>query len=100
MLAQNANMLFIPEFYRARAAGVILAATLLASCGSSSDTPKSPPQLHLACQTVKCDCRAPSTSLFTQGEKTEVIWRQNGDAACPPGFVLERADVDFLGRRQ
>jgi len=99
-MAQNAKMSFIPKSSPARAAGVILAATLLASCGNSSDTPKSPPQLHLACQTVKCDCRAPSSSLFTQGETTEVIWRQNGDAACPPGFVLERADVDFLGRRK
>ena len=99
-MAQNAKMSFTPKSTLGRAAGVILAAALLASCGSSSDTPKLPPQLHLACQTVKCDCRALSTSLFTQGETTEVIWRQNGDAACPPGFTLERADVDFLGRRK
>jgi hypothetical protein len=99
MMAQNANMSFITEFYRSRPAGVILATALLTSC-SSSETPKSPPQLHLACQTVECDCRAPKTSLFSPGEKTEVIWRQNGDAACPPGFTLERVEVDFLGRRK
>jgi hypothetical protein len=99
-MAQNANMSFISKFDLARHAGVILATALVASCGSSSDTPKAPPQLHLACQTVACDCRAPKTSLFSDAETVEIIWRKNGDAACPAGFTLERAKVDFLGRRK
>jgi hypothetical protein len=81
---------------------MILAATLVASCGSSrsSDTPTAPPQLHLACQTVECACRGPKTSLFSDAETTDIIWQPNGDAACPAGFTLERVEVDFLGRRK
>lgn len=100
MTAQNAKMSLIRKFYPARPAGVILATALLASCGSSSDTPKGPPQLHLACQTVECECRGEKTGLFSDREITEIVWRQNGDATCPKGFVLERVRVDFLGRRK
>ena len=99
MAAQNAKMSFIRKFLPARHAGVFLAAALLASCGSS-DTPKVPPQLHLACQTVECECRGAKNSLFSDREITEITWRQNGDATCPAGFVLERMRVDFLGRRK
>ncbi|MFT5488190.1 MAG: hypothetical protein ACI9MU_003115, partial [Alphaproteobacteria bacterium] len=67
---------------------------------SSSDTPKAPPQLHLACQTVDCECRGEKISLFTDREITEIVWRKNGDATCPTGFILERVRVDFLGRRK
>lgn len=73
---------------------------LLASCGGGSSTPKGPPQLHLACQTVECECRSEKTSIFADREITEIVWRQNGDATCPAGFVLERVRVDFLGRRK
>ena len=100
MAAQNAKMSFISKFLPARHAGVFLATALLASCGSSSDTPKGPPQLHLACQTVECECRGERVSLFSDREITEIAWRQNGDATCPAGFVLERVRVDFLGRRK
>jgi hypothetical protein len=96
MAAQNAKMSFIRKFVPARHAGVFLATALLTSCGSS-DTPKRPPQLHLACQTVECECRGAKNSLFSD---SEIIWRQNGDATCPAGFVLERVRVDFLGRRK
>jgi len=100
MAAQNAKMSFISKILPARHAGVFLATALLASCGSSSDTPKGPPQLHLACQTVECECRGERVSLFSDREITEIAWRQNGDATCPAGFVLERVRVDFLGRRK
>ncbi|CAN0589386.1 unnamed protein product, partial [Laminaria digitata] len=79
---------------------VVLVTALLASCGSSSDSPKRPPQLHLACQTVECECRGERTSIFADREITEIVWRRNGDATCPAGFVLERVEVDFLGRRR
>ena len=100
MAAQNAKMSFISKFLPARYAGVFLATALLASCGSSSDTPNGPPQLPLACQTVECECRGAKNSLFSDREITEITWRQNGDATCPAGFVLERVRVDFLGRRK
>lgn len=92
-------MSFIRKFLPALHAGIFLAAALLASCGNS-DTPKGPPQLHLACQTVECECRGVKNSLFSDSEITEITWRQNGDATCPAGFVLERVRVDFLGRRK
>lgn len=100
MTAQNAKMSFISKFCPARHVGVFLATALLASCGSGSEIPKGPPQLHLACQTVECECRGERTSLFSDPEITEIVWRQNGDATCPAGFVLERVRVDFLGRRK
>jgi len=103
MAAQNAKMSFISKFLPVRHAGVFLATALLASCGSSSsssDTPKRPPQLHLACQTVECECRGEKISLFSDREIAEIAWRQNGDATCPAGFVLEHVRVDFLGRRK
>ncbi|MFT5487843.1 MAG: hypothetical protein ACI9MU_002765, partial [Alphaproteobacteria bacterium] len=80
MTAQNAKMSFISKIDTVRHAGVFLAAALLASCGSSSDKPKAPPQLHLACQTVDCECRGEKISLFTDREITEIVWRKNGDA--------------------
>jgi hypothetical protein len=100
MAARNAKMSFISKFLPARHAGVFLATALLVSCGSSSGTPKGPPQLHLACQTVECECRGERVGLFSDREITEIVWRQNGDATCPTGFVLERVRVDFLGRRK
>lgn len=93
-------MSFISKIYPRRHAGVFLAAALLVSCGSSSDTPKAPPQLHLACQTVDCECRGKSTSIFADREIIDIVWRKNGDATCPKDFELERVRVDFLGRRK
>jgi len=84
--------------YTTRIAAALFAVTLLASCGSSA--PKAVPQLHLACQTVECECRSVKTSLFDDRETAEILWRLNGDASCPKGFVLERVTVDFLGRRR
>lgn len=100
MTARNLKMSFLQKFIPARPAGVILATTLLASCGSGSAIPKGPPQLHLACQTVECECRGERNSIFAERETAEIVWRQNGDATCPPGFTLERVRVDFLGRRK
>lgn len=102
MTAQNAKMSFSSKFYPVRHAGLLLATALLVSCGStsSSDTSKRTPQLHLACQTVECECRGEKFHLFSDREITEIVWRQNGDATCPKGFVLERVRVDFLGRRK
>lgn len=73
-----------------RTVGVLLAAALLASCSSGGDKVKRPPQLHLACQTVECECRGERSNLFADRETTEIVWRRNGDATCPKGFVLER----------
>lgn len=84
----------------ASAAGLLLSGALLASCGSSSGSPDAVPQLHLACQTVECECREEKTSVFSDRKTTDIVWRLNGDATCPKGFLLERVRVDFLGRRR
>ena len=93
-------MSLLSKFFRARHAGVVFAYAILASCGTFSSDPDAVPQLHLACQTVECECRDEKTALFTDRKITEIVWRLNGDATCPKGFVLERVRVDFLGRRK
>ncbi|MGB0631661.1 MAG: hypothetical protein ACPGRZ_13305 [Alphaproteobacteria bacterium] len=93
-------MYFIREISRPRHAAIALALGALSACGGGSDTAKGPPQLHLACQTVECECRGTSENLFGDRKTTEIVWRQNGDATCPAGFVLERVEVDFLGRKR
>lgn len=98
MAAQNSKMPFLKIFPATRQTGVIFAAAIVASCGGGSDS--SVPQLHLACQTVECECRDEKTALFKDRKTTEIVWRLNGDATCPKGFLLERVQVDFLGRRR
>ena len=83
-----------------RSIGVLFAAALIASCGGGSDVAKGPPQLHLACQTIECECREIKSDLFEKRRSTNILWRLNGDATCPVGFVLEKVEVDFLGRRR
>ena len=95
-------MLFLRKISKARHAGVVFTCFILASCGIAGigGGPDVVPQLHLACQTVECECRDEKTSLFSDRKITEIVWRLNGDATCPKGFVLERVRVDFLGRRK
>lgn len=93
-------MPFIKKNFSVRYAGIFLATALLTSCGNNSNRPKTPPQLHLACQTIDCECQKEKISIFADREAAEIIWRTNGDATCPTGFALERVRVDFLGRRK
>ena len=76
-----------------RAIAVSLAAALplfLAACGGTEHAAgKRAPNLALACQTMACACSAVSGSLFGKTETTGILWRANGDAYCPKGFVLE-----------
>ncbi len=92
-------MPFILKISTMRYALLVVTGAALASCGGSNIA-KGPPQLHLACQTVECECRDADTELFTDRKKTDIVWRINGDATCPKGFVLERVVIDFLGRRK
>ena len=93
-------MSFVQKIRRPRVAGVFLTAAALTACGGGSDTAKGPPQLHLACQTVECECRGNRENVFSDRKTTEIVWRLNGDATCPAGFTLERVEVDFLGRKK
>ena len=64
---------------------IVLALLTLSSCGiGGNDTAKGPPQLHLACQTVECDCRSGNESIFGDRKTTEIVWRRNGDATLAP----------------
>ena len=62
----------------------------LAACGSS-ERPRveRAPNLALACQTMECTCSADTGTLFEKTRTTEILWRRNGEAYCPEGFVLE-----------
>ena len=69
------------------AAGLALS---LAACGGG-ERPKVErvSNLALACQTTACTCSAESGTIFEKTKTTEILWRANGDAYCPKGFVLE-----------
>ena len=98
--AQEKKMSFVRKTFRPHVVGVVLTAAALAACGGGSDTAKGPPQLHLACQTVECECRGELESQFGDRKTVEIVWRLNGDATCPAGYVLERVETDFLGRKK
>ena len=69
------------------AAGISLS---LAGCGGAERAGVDPAvNLALACQTMACTCSAETGRLFGRTETTEILWRANGDAYCPKGFVLE-----------
>ncbi len=51
------------------------------------------PGMELRCQTTECVCE-PVESVFpvTAGSRSvDVLWRENGDAYCPEGYVLREA---------
>ena len=78
---------------RRRPATVSLAAALvlaLGACGGERPD-REAPDLALACQTRDCVCASEPETLFVAETKTEILWRPNGDAYCPDGFVLEPA---------
>ena len=75
-----------------RSTAISLAAALvlaLGGCGGAGPDRKAP-DLALACQTRDCVC-AGADSPFAQRRETAVLWRANGDAYCPDGFVLQPA---------
>ena len=68
----------------------------LTACGSGPSGP--PPELHLACQTIQCECIEQVDSLFTKRKKTEIVWARDGKPGCPANYLLRPAETDFLGR--
>ena len=62
-------------------------AVLAALCACTRDTIRG---LELRCQTTKCVCIKQVVSFpeVPGGDRTEVLWRDNGDAYCPDGYVL------------
>jgi len=65
----------------------IAALMLLAGCALEEK-----PELALACQVTKCVCMPVQASYPLKGEPVPVQWKSNGDAYCPEGYVLRRAE--------
>lgn len=76
---------------RATTASMTAALSLsLAACGGAKRAEvEKVPNLALACQTMACTCSAKTGSIFEKKRAAEILWRANGDAYCPEGFVLE-----------
>ena len=69
-----------------RLALAAFAPLVLAAC---TQTTQSPDTLALACQTRECICVPENQSIFASGDTAPLQWKQNGDAYCPEGYVLE-----------
>ncbi len=79
-----------------------IAIFVLSGCGGGAPFPVPPgvnTGLHLACQTVECECVAGKGGIFDSKEKADIRWSKNGDASCPKGFELQRIRRDILGRK-
>ncbi len=68
-----------------------IVAALLGGCASE---PSDQGLLAHACQTRNCTCEALKAELLRKREAAEVLWRLNGDAYCPEGFMLKRTDAN------
>lgn len=79
--------MFVTSVVPPRRIGVVLfacvAAFLAGACTRSHD-----PQLALACQMRPCICLSEKAGVLGPGKSTEVLFKQNGDAYCPKGYVL------------
>jgi hypothetical protein len=63
----------------------------LAGC-SWVDPPVEPQaRLALACETVRCECRIPQSRFtFSKAPPAPIVWRSDGSASCPEGYLLSR----------
>jgi hypothetical protein len=68
----------------AAVAGVL---PLAAGCETTIATD---PSLALGCQTTPCECVAAVQKMGRKPATADILWRPNGDAYCPPDFVLRR----------
>lgn len=78
---------------RAMYAPTLLASLVfLAACASSTSGLEGTPRMAEACQLRACSCVASGITIFGARERTEVLWRRNGEAFCPEDFELTFAD--------
>jgi hypothetical protein len=71
-------------------------ALLLVGCTAERQTTES---LAGACQLVPCVC-ADTKALFWQTAKTvPLLWKENGEAYCPPDYALLRVPKDKKKKR-
>ena len=68
-----------------------LLAPVLAGCSWFGGSTSDPANLSLACEIVKCECRAPQSGWsFRDNPGQPVQWRADGSAYCPAGQSLSR----------
>ena len=70
-----------------RLGAVLAAGAVLVACERTREVR---PDLALACQTVPCVCVEARATVLRKDATAPVLWRRNGDAYCPEGFVLRR----------
>ncbi len=64
----------------------------LAACASKTSALEGTPRLAEACQLRSCACVGSAIFFLGARERTEVLWRRNGEAHCPDGFKLTIGD--------
>ena len=86
----------VPAPVRRTLSGIVLCAL-----GACAGDPEIDRDMELACVTVACECVTPSFSPFDRKPPEAVLWRDNGNAYCPEGQVLRRANYkgDFIKKR-
>ena len=74
---------------------------VLVALGACAGSPEAGRDMALACATTACECVPRGDSLFSRPKPGPVLWRENGDAYCPEGQALRRADYksDFRKKR-
>ena len=65
---------------------LLFAAAAVSACSSKGSHAED--RLAGACQVRKCACGPEGWSPFMAGGNVPVLWRENGDAYCPDGYVL------------
>lgn len=63
----------------------VAAATFLLACTQSDEQTA---DLSRTCQVRQCTCTETSGSLFDSPDSADVLWREDGDAYCQPGYDL------------
>ena len=84
----------------AKGISVAIVLSNLIACGQKNKIKPIVPKLHLACQTIQCECHSEKKAPTNDHKLAEITWKSNGHASCPPGYTLKKIKLDFLGRRK
>lgn len=68
---------------------LVLVALVMAAC-AAEETAEG--DMRLTCQLNKCICAPPSRAFLASKPSEPVLWKDNGDAYCPEGYQLKRAE--------
>ena len=70
-----------------RSLALVLVAVSMCGC-TAPEGRGSNERLAGACQVRRCVCGPEGWSSFMASGGVQVLWRENGDAYCPPGYKL------------